>query len=178
MNAQVYKTLITEEKIKEKVKEMGQNISEDYRDKNLYMIGILKGSVIFLADLVRALSIPVKMDFIAVSSYGASTKTSGVVRILKDLETDLSDKDVLIVEDIIDTGLTLSYLIDNLRSRNPKSIKICTFLDKPSRRKAPITVDYNGFEIPDEFVVGYGLDYNEEFRNLPYIGVVQIIDEK
>lgn len=174
MSAKVCKTLISEEEIKEKIIEMGQRIAKDYAGKNLFVIGILKGSIIFLSDLVRAIPIPLKMDFMAVSSYGASTQTSGVVRILKDLETDLTDKDVLIVEDIVDTGLTLSYLIDNLRSRNPKSLNICTFLDKPSRRKATIELEYNGFEIPDEFVVGYGLDFNEEFRNLPYIGIVEI----
>lgn len=173
MAAEISRILISEEEIRLKVKELGEIISRDYQNKDLFVIGILKGSVVFLADLIRAISIPLQIDFMAVTSYGTSTKTSGVVRILKDLETDITSKDVLIVEDIVDTGLTLSYLKENLFSRNPSSLKICTFLDKPSRRRVPLLPDYNGYEIPDEFAVGYGLDYNEAFRNLPYIAVVK-----
>jgi hypoxanthine phosphoribosyltransferase len=169
----ISKVMITEEQVSQKVKELGKVITRDYQDKDLLLIAILKGSVVFLADLIRAISLPLHMDFMAVSSYGTSTATSGVVRILKDLEADITDKHVLIIEDIVDTGLTLSYLKENLNSRNPASLKVCTFLDKPSRRKVAITPDYNGYEIPDEFVVGYGLDCNEEFRNLPYIAVVK-----
>ncbi len=164
--------LIPEEKIREKVKELGKRISHDYVNKNLLLIGILKGSVIFLSDLAREITVPLQLDFMAVTSYGASTHSSGVVRILKDLESDINGRDVLVVEDIIDTGLTLSYLKEYLNSKNPASLKICAFLDKPSRRKINIVPDYNGYEIPDEFVVGYGLDYNEKFRNLAYVGVV------
>lgn len=165
--------LINKDDITSKVHELGQLITKDYQGKNLLVIGILKGSVVFLSDLIREIKLPLQMDFMAVSSYGSSTQTSGIVRILKDLESDIEEKDVLIVEDIVDTGLTLSYLIDNLLSRKPASIKVCTFLDKPSRRKTNIIPDYNGYEIPDEFVVGYGLDFNEEYRNLPYVGIIK-----
>lgn len=175
MTAEISRVMITEEEIQKKVKQLGDKITSDYRNKDLFVIAILKGSVVFLADLIRAIPLPMQLDFMAVSSYGTSTSTSGVVRILKDLEADIISKDVLIVEDIIDTGLTLSYLKENLLSRNPASLKICTFLDKPERRRVPLTPDYNGYEIPDEFVVGYGLDYNEEFRNLPYIAVIKNI---
>ena len=172
MCAEIKRILISEEEIKQKVRELGTQISEDYRNKDLFVIGILKGSIVFLSDLIRNISVPLQMDFMAVSSYGTSTHTSGVVRILKDLEADIISRDVLIVEDIIDTGLTLSYLKENLLTRNPASLKVCTFLDKPCRRRVPLTPDYNGYEIQDEFVVGYGLDYNENFRNLPYIAVL------
>jgi hypoxanthine phosphoribosyltransferase len=145
----------------------------DYQDKNLFVIGILKGAIVFLADLIREIKVPLQLDFMAVSSYGKSTHTSGVVRILKDLEGDIAGKDILLVEDIIDTGLTLSYLKENLKARRPASLKICTFLDKPSRRKAELLPDYKGYEIPDEFAVGYGLDFSGDFRNLPYIGVLK-----
>ena len=136
------------------------------------MIGILKGAVIFMSDLSKEISLPLAMDFMAVSSYGASTRSSGVVRILKDLDTEIEGKDILIVEDIVDTGLTLHYLCKNLQSRKPNSIKICCCLDKPARRKVPVDIDYVGFEIPDEYVVGYGLDYAERYRNLPYISIL------
>lgn len=167
------RVLITEEQIKTRVKELGQEITEVYRGKNLCVVGILKGSVVFLADLIREIKLPLQIDFMAVSSYGKSTHSSGVVRILKDLDSDIGGKDLLIVEDIVDTGLTLSYLVENLLSREPASLRICTFLDKPSRRKSQINPDYNGYEIPDEFVVGYGLDFDEQYRNLPYIGVLE-----
>ncbi|MGB9840857.1 hypoxanthine phosphoribosyltransferase [Thermovenabulum sp.] len=166
--------LISEEEIKAKLKELGEKITRDYRDlDNILLVGVLKGAVLFIADLIRHIDLPLEVDFMAVSSYGASTESSGVVRILKDLEQNIQGKNILIVEDIIDSGLTLSYLYNLLKSRNPANIKICTLLDKPSRRKVDIKVDYLGFEIPDYFVVGYGLDYNEKYRNLPFIGVLK-----
>nr|WP_245641261.1 hypoxanthine phosphoribosyltransferase [Thermovenabulum gondwanense] len=166
--------LISEEEIKAKLKELGEKITRDYRDSdNILLVGVLKGAIIFIADLIRHIDLPLEVDFMAVSSYGASTESSGVVRILKDLEQNIQGKNILIVEDIIDSGLTLSYLYNLLKSRNPADIKICTLLDKPSRRKVNIKVDYLGFEIPDYFVVGYGLDYNEKYRNLPFIGVLK-----
>lgn len=176
MNDKIAKVLITQDQIQDRLKELGKAISGDYEGEEILVVGILKGSVVFLADLIRRISIPVQIDFMAVSSYGKSTHSSGVVRILKDLDTYIEGRHVLIVEDIIDTGLTLSYLVENLLSRKPASLKICTFLDKPERRKTLITPDYNGYQIPDEFVVGYGLDYNEKYRNLPYIGVVEFVD--
>lgn len=169
----VGKVLISAEDVQKRVQELGQQLKEDYQGKDLLVLGILKGSVIFLADLIRAIDLPLQVDFMAVSSYGKSTNSSGVVRILKDLDTDINGKHVLIVEDIVDTGLTLSYLVDILLSREPASLKICTFLDKPSRRVSNVAPDYNGFEIPDDFVVGYGLDYAEKYRNLNYIGVIE-----
>ena len=165
--------LIDKEQLAERVRELGEEISADYAGKEILMIGVLRGAVIFMSDLARSISLPVSLDFMAVSSYGASTTSSGVVRILKDLDEALAGKHVLIVEDIIDSGLTLNYLVDNLKSRNPASVKLCTLLNKPSRRKAPVHVDYNGFTIPDYFVVGYGLDYAEKYRNLPFIGVLK-----
>lgn len=164
--------LFSEEQIRQKVRELAERISHDYMGKELLVIGILKGSVFFLSDLVRNVAIPVCIDFMAISSYGASSRSSGVVRILKDLEQGIEGRHVLIVEDIIDTGLTLSYLLDNLATRGPASLKICTLLDKPARRIANIEVDYNGFTIEDHFVVGYGLDYNEHYRNHPCIMIL------
>ncbi|MFZ5944398.1 MAG: hypoxanthine phosphoribosyltransferase [Bacillota bacterium] len=172
METYVSKILISEEQIKEKVKELGDIITRDYKGKDLFVICILKGAVIFLADLIREIKLPLSIDTMVVSSYGTSTESSGVVRILKDLDESVENKDVLIVEDIIDTGLTLKYLMDNIISRSPKSVKICSFLDKPERRKVDIFPDYRGYSIPDEFVVGYGLDYAEKYRNLPYIAVL------
>jgi len=166
------KILIDEEKLIKRVKELGAQITEDYKDKDLFIIVILKGAVMFASDLIKEIKLPLAIDFMAVSSYGASTKSSGVVRIMKDLEEQIEGKDVLIVEDIVDTGLTLNYLFENLLSRKPRSLKVCCCLDKPSRRKAPVNVDYVGFNIPDEFVIGYGLDYAEKYRNLPFIGVL------
>lgn len=165
--------LIDKEQLAERVRELGEEISADYAGKEILMIGVLRGAVVFMADLARSITLPVSLDFMAVSSYGASTSSSGVVRILKDLDEELDGKHVLIVEDIIDSGLTLNYLVDNLKSRHPASVKLCTLLNKPSRRKAPVHVDYNGFTIPDYFVVGYGLDYAEKYRNLPFIGVLK-----
>ena len=165
--------LFSEEYLANIVQRMGKQISEDYKDKNLLMVSVLKGSVVFMADLMRAISVPCRVGFMSVSSYGSGTSSSGVVKIIKDLDGDLSGKDVLIVEDILDTGITLSNLVPMLKMRNPNSVKICTILDKPSRRKADIAPDYEGFAVPDEFVVGYGLDYDEKYRNLPYIGVLK-----
>ena len=158
--------LLSAERIESRVKEMAGLISEDYRDKRPLMVGILKGAAIFLSDLIRFMDIPVEIDFIAVSSYGASTSSSGVVRILKDLEQSIENKDIIIVEDIVDTGLTLNYLIENLGSRRPRSLKVVTLLDKPERREVELEADYCGFNIPDYFVVGYGLDYAEDYRQL------------
>ena len=174
MHDDIKTILVSEEQLKAKVAELGAQISRDYAGKNLVLVSILKGSVVFMADLMRAVSIPCNIDFMVVSSYGGSnTTTSGLVKIIKDLDGDLSGKDVLIVEDILDTGVTLSNLVPMLKMRNPNSVKICTILDKPSRRKAAIQPDYEGFQVPDEFVVGYGLDYDEKYRNLPYVGVLK-----
>ncbi len=173
MKSSIAKVLITQEQIQDKVKELAAAISKDYRDKDLVVIGVLKGAVIFLGDLVKNIRVPLTLDFIAVSSYGDTTETSGVVRILKDLDENVEGKDVLIVEDIIDTGLTLSYLIGNLKSRKTSSVKVCALLDKPYRRKTDVKVDYKGFEIEDEFVVGYGLDFAQRFRNLPEVCVLK-----
>ena len=173
MHDDVKTVLVSEEQLKAKVAELGAQISRDYAGKNLVLVSILKGSVVFMADLMRAVSIPCNIDFMVVSSYGGSNTTSGLVKIIKDLDGDLSGKDVLIVEDILDTGVTLSNLVPMLKMRNPNSVKICTILDKPSRRKADIQPDYEGFQVPDEFVVGYGLDYDETYRNLPYVGVLK-----
>ncbi len=166
--------LITEEEIKVKVKELGKLISQDYeQSKNLMLVTVLKGAAVFLADLMREVTVPHEIDFMVVSSYGSGVKTSGVVKIVKDLDVALDGKDILIVEDILDSGLTLSYIKELLLSRNPNSIKIVSLLDKPERRKVDLTAEYIGYTVPDEFVVGYGLDYNEHYRNLPYIGVLK-----
>ncbi|MBP1559364.1 MAG: hypoxanthine phosphoribosyltransferase [Oscillospiraceae bacterium] len=164
---------ISEEELQQKVKELGAKISEDYKDKNLLMVSVLKGSVVFMADLMRAITVPAAIDIMSVSSYGAGTKSTGVVRIIKDLDTNVADYDLLLVEDILDSGNTLAYLRELLSDRHPRSIKIATLLDKPSRRTADIHADYMGFEIADQFVVGYGLDYNEKYRNLSFIGILK-----
>lgn len=169
----IQEVLITQEQLQAKVQELGKRISQDYSGKELLMVCILKGAVVFYADLVRQISIPVFMDFMAVSSYGDATRSSGAVMIIKDLDQTIAGKHVLIVEDIVDTGLTLKYLVENLKARNPLSIKICTLLDKPERRVTDVKVDYNGFTIPDAFVVGYGLDYAEAYRHLPYVCVLK-----
>ncbi len=169
----IKKVLIDEESLQNKVKELGKKITEDYRDKDLLLICVLKGAVVFVSDLMKRIDLPVEVDFMAVSSYGSDTKSSGVVRILKDLNKGIEGKHVLIVEDIIDSGLTLSYLIENLKARGPESVEICTILDKPERRKTNINIKYTGFQVPDEFVVGYGLDYAEKYRNLPYVAVLK-----
>lgn len=173
MRDDMAKIMLTEDQLREKVCALGTQISEDYKDKNLLLVSVLKGSILFMADLMRAISIPASVDFMSVSSYGAGTKTSGVVKIIKDLDIPLEGYDLLIVEDILDSGKTLEYIIEMLEARNPRSIKICTLLDKPDRRQVEISPDYSGFVIPDEFVVGYGLDYAEKYRNLPYIGVLK-----
>lgn len=161
--------LISEEKLQERIAELGEEISRDYAGKEVLLIGVLKGACVFMTDLMKKIDTSVTIDFMAVSSYGASTKSTGVVRIIKDLDTSIEGKDVLIIEDIIDTGLTLHYLFDNLHSRDPKSLKICTLLDKPERREIKMQADYVGFKVPNEFIVGYGLDFQEKYRNLPYI---------
>lgn len=168
----IREVLISEEQLAAKVAEMGAAISRDYQGKKLMIIGVLKGSVVFMSDLLRRITIPVEMDFMAVSSYGSGTKTSGVVKILKDLDRLIQGYHILIVEDILDSGMTLSYLTELLQDRSPASIRIATLLDKPERRKVDVRPDYVGFQIPDEFVVGYGLDYAELYRNLPYVGVL------
>ncbi|HEY8345377.1 MAG TPA: hypoxanthine phosphoribosyltransferase [Bacillota bacterium] len=172
---EIQEVLLTPEKIAARVKELGAEISRDYQDtgKDLILIGILKGALPFLADLIRAIKTPLRYDLMAVSSYGVSTKSSGIVRIIKDIDLSIEGEDVLIVEDIIDTGLTLKYLVETLKSRRPHSVRTVTLLDKPSRRVAEISPDYNGFIIPDRFVVGYGLDYAERFRQLPMIAVLK-----
>ncbi|HHU16864.1 MAG: hypoxanthine phosphoribosyltransferase [Anaerovoracaceae bacterium] len=161
--------MISEEQLAQRIKELGKQISEDYKGEEILLIGILKGAVVFLSDLIRELTVDTKIDFMAVTSYGASTKSSGVVRILKDLDSGIEDLNVIIVEDIIDSGITLHYLRDYLMGRKPKSLKICTLLDKPERREADITPDYVGFEVENKFIVGYGLDCDQKYRNLPYI---------
>lgn len=171
------KVLLSEEEVNEKIKQIGEQISKDYEGKEVHLICILKGGVFFTCELAKRMSVPVTMDFMSVSSYGDDTKSSGVVKIVKDLDQPLTGKEVLIVEDIIDSGRTLSYLIDILKGRNPNSIRICTLLDKPERRVKDVKVDYSCFEIPDEFVVGYGLDYAQRYRNLPFIGVVELDEE-
>jgi len=165
--------LIGTEELQAKVAELGRQISEDYRGRNPLLICLLRGAVVFLSDLIRATDIPLEMDFMAISSYGASTESSGVVRLMMDLKSNITGRDVLIVEDIVDTGRTLAYILDNLQTRRPADIKVCALLSKPSRREVQVELDYLGFEIPDEFVVGYGLDYAEAYRNLPFIGVLK-----
>ncbi|HBX24302.1 MAG TPA: hypoxanthine phosphoribosyltransferase [Desulfotomaculum sp.] len=173
MHQGVERVLVSRADIDKKVNEMALAISEEYHGKNLLIVGILKGAMIFMADLVRAISIDVQFDFMAVSSYGSSSKSTGVVRIIKDLDQNIQGRHILVVEDIVDTGLTLNYLLDILKAREPASVRICALLDKPSRREVKVPVDFNGFSIPDEFVVGYGLDYNEMYRNLPEIYVLK-----
>ena len=174
MHQDIDHILVSEEQLQAKVAELGAQISADYEGRDLLLVSILKGAVVFMADLMRAVTIPCAIDFMVVSSYGgANTSSTGLVKIIKDLDQDLSGKDVLIVEDILDTGVTLSNLVPMLKMRNPSSVKICAILDKPTRRKADIQPDYEGFQVPDEFAVGYGLDYNEKYRNLPYVGVLK-----
>ena len=173
LSGDVASVLITEEEIRTRVADLGRRISEDYEGKELTLVSVLKGSLPFMADLMRAITIPVAIDLMEVSSYGTATESSGLVRILKDLSSSIDGRDVLIVEDIIDTGLTLNYLVRYLRGKNPRSLRICTLVDKPARRLVDIPIDYRGFEIPDQFVIGYGLDYGEYYRNLPFIGVLK-----
>ena len=170
--------LFDEEKIAERVRELGKQISEDYRDKEVTMICILKGASFFACELAKRITVPVYLDFMKVSSYGNETESSGVVKIVQDLDEPIRGKNVIVVEDIIDSGRTMHYLFDILKSRGPESVKLCALLDKPERRVTDVDIDYTGFEIPDKFVVGYGLDYAQKYRNLPYIGVVTLDENK
>ena len=173
LRADIDHILVSEEELNAKISEMGKQLAKDYADKDLILIGVLKGAIMFIVDLARAIELPLTLDFMAVASYGASTKTSGIVRILKDLDSSIEDKHVLIVEDIIDSGLTLNYILETLQTRNPASIRVCSLLSKPARRRVDVPIDYICFEIPDEFVVGYGLDFNQIYRNLPFVGVLK-----
>jgi hypoxanthine phosphoribosyltransferase len=172
MGPDLKQVLITAEQLELRTAELAAQVDADYAGRELLLVGVLKGAVMVMADLARAMHLPVQMDWMAVSSYGSGTKSSGVVRILKDLDADISGRHVLIVEDIIDSGLTLSWLVGNLKSRDPASVRICTMLRKPSSAQMEVEVAYTGFEVPDEFVVGYGLDYAEKYRNLPFIGTL------
>lgn len=165
--------LVSEDALQAKVNEMGAQISRDYAGKDLLLVSILKGSVVFMADLMRAISVPCRVDFMSVSSYGSGVKTSGVVKIVKDLDIPLAGYDLLVVEDILDSGMTLSYILELLQSRGPRSIRLCTLFDKPERRTVDITADYVGTTVPDAFIVGYGLDYDEKYRNLPFVGILK-----
>lgn len=170
--AEKINVLLSEEEVDARIKAIGEQISKDYEGKQIHLICVLKGGTFFMCELAKRITVPVSMDFMAVSSYGSDTKSSGVVKIVKDLDEAIQGKDVLVVEDIVDSGRTLSYLLEMLRDRKPASMKLCTLLDKPDRRVIDVPVDYTGFQIPDEFVVGYGLDYDQRYRNLPYIGIV------
>lgn len=167
------KVLFPEEIVDARIKAMGEQISKDYAGKQVHLICVLKGGSFFMCELAKRITVPVSLDFMSVSSYGSDTKSSGVVRIVKDLDESIKGKNVIVVEDIVDSGRTLSYLLEMLRDRGPASLRLCTLLDKPDRRVINVDVDYTGFEIPDKFVVGYGLDYNQRYRNLPYIGIVE-----
>ena len=171
--AEKIKVLLSEEEVDKRIQEIGDQISKDYAGRQVHLVCVLKGGCPFMCELAKRITVPVSYDFMAVSSYGSDTKSSGVVKIVKDLDEPLKDKDVVVVEDIIDSGRTLSYLMEMLRDRGPASLSLCTLLDKPDRRVIDVNVDYTGFAIPDEFVVGYGLDYDQKYRNLPYIGIVQ-----
>ena len=173
MNDDILRVLYSEEELEAKCADLGAQISKDYEGKNLLLVSVLKGAVVFMTDLMRHITVPCSIDFMVVSSYGSGVKTSGVVKIVKDLDADLAGKDLLIVEDILDTGMTLHYLKQLLQDRNPNSIRIATLLDKPERRRAAVRADYVGYQVPDEFVVGYGLDYDEKYRNLPYVGILK-----
>ena len=174
--AEKIKVLISEEEVAARIRELGEKISKEYEGKQIHLICVLKGGVFFMCELAKRITVPVSMDFMCVGSYGDGTKSSGVVRLAKDLDESIENKEVLIVEDIIDSGNTLYYLMDVLRQRKPASLRLCTLLDKPDRRVKDVHVDWTGFEIPDEFVVGYGLDYAQKYRNLPYIGVVEVAE--
>jgi hypoxanthine phosphoribosyltransferase len=171
--AEHIRVLLPEEEVDARIQEIGDQISRDYAGKQVHLVCVLKGGSFFMCELAKRISVPVSLDFMSVSSYGSDTKSSGVVKIVKDLDESLKDKDVVVVEDIVDSGRTLSYLLEMLRDRGPRSLRLCTLLDKPERRVVEVKVDYTGFQIPDQFVVGYGLDYDQRYRNLPYIGVVE-----
>jgi len=173
MPSEIGKTLVAPDELAARVRELGEQVSADYAGRDLFLVGVLKGAVFFLADLMRHLAVPCEVDFMAVASYGSSTDSSGVVRILKDLDASIEGREVLIVEDIVDSGLTLSYLLRTLRARNPASLEVCALLTKPERRKVDLPIRYVGFEIPNNFVIGYGLDHAERFRNLPYVAVLE-----
>lgn len=165
--------LLTEKEVDDRIQAIGEQISRDYAGRQVHLVCVLKGGSFFMCELAKRITVPVSLDFMSVSSYGSDTKSSGVIKIVKDLDESLKDKDVIVVEDIVDSGRTLSYLLKMLQARGPKSLALCTLLDKPERRVVEVKVDYTGFQIPDEFVVGYGLDYDQRYRNLPYIGVVK-----
>ena len=171
--AERIEVLLTEEEIDRRIQEIGDQISRDYAGRQVHMVCVLKGGSFFMCELAKRVTVPVSIDFMSVSSYGGDTKSSGVVRIVKDLDEPLKDRHVIVIEEIVDSGRTLSYLLDMLRSRGAADVRLCTLLDKPDRRVVDVKVDYTGFEIPDEFVVGYGLDYDQKYRNLPYIGMVK-----
>ncbi len=171
--ASIGEALVSEDDLQRRVRELGEEISRDYDGRDLFLVGVLKGAVFFLSDLMRAIQVPCEVDFMAVASYGSSTDSSGVVRILKDLDATIEGRDVLIVEDIIDSGLTLSYLLRTLRAREPRSLEVCALLTKPERRKVELPIRYTGFEIPNKFAIGYGLDHAERYRNLPYVAVLE-----
>ncbi len=171
--AEHVRVMLTEEEVDAKINEIGRQISKDYEGRQVHLICVLKGGSFFMCELAKRITVPVSFDFMSVSSYGGDTKSSGVVKIVKDLDESIKDKDVIVIEDIIDSGRTLSYLLELLEQRGPKSLALCTLLDKPERRVVDVKVDYTGFRIPDEFVVGYGLDYDQRYRNLPYIGIVE-----
>ena len=174
--AERVRVLLTEEEVDKRIQEIGEQISKDYEGKQVHLVCVLKGGSFFMCELAKRISVPVSLDFMSVASYGSDTKSSGVVKIVKDLDDSIKGKDVLVVEDIVDSGRTLSYLLEMLRDRGPASLKLCTLLDKPDSRVIDVNVNYTGFRIPDEFVVGYGLDYDQKYRNLPYIGVVDFED--
>lgn len=171
--AEKIRVLLSEEEVDAKIKQIGEQISKDYAGRQVHLVCVLKGGSFFMCELAKRITVPVSLDFMSVSSYGSETKSSGVVRIVKDLDEPLKGKNVIVIEDIVDSGRTLSYLLDMLKDRGPESLRLCTLLDKPERRVVDVNVDYTGFQIPDKFVVGYGLDYDQGYRNLPYIGVVE-----
>ena len=171
--AEHVRVMLSEEEVDRRIQEIGAQISRDYEGKEIHLICVLKGGSFFMCELAKRITVPVSLDFMSVSSYGGDTKSSGVVKIVKDLDESIKDKDVIVVEDIVDSGRTLSYLMELLQGREPATLRLCTLLDKPDRRVVDVDVDYTGFQIPDEFVVGYGLDYDQKYRNLPYIGVVE-----
>ena len=172
--AEKISVLLTEEEVDRKIQEIGEQISKDYAGEQVHLVCVLRGGAFFMCELAKRITVPVSLDFMSVSSYGGDTKSSGVVKIVKDLDDSLAGKHVIVVEDIVDSGRTLSYLLEMLKDRGPKSMRLCTLLDKPDRRVVDVQVDYTGFQIPDEFVVGYGLDYDQKYRNLPYIGIVEL----
>jgi hypoxanthine phosphoribosyltransferase len=173
MRDEIQEILFTADQIRDRVAELGRAISRDYEGKSLRLVCVLRGAVLFLGDLIRNLDVPASVDFMAISSYGSDTRSTGVVRILKDLDDSIESEYVLVIEDIVDSGLTLNYLLENLRNRNAASVRVCALLDKPARRALPVTLDYVGFTVPDVFVVGYGLDYAQKYRGLPFIGVLR-----